>query len=432
MTHLTKQDRCKIENLLNAKLSLKKIGKSLHKSHTTMSREIKKHRIVDETSKRHRKNFCTFKNNCMKRTLCKAPPPTCKNRCSTCSYFSCNDLCSDFIEDYCDKLSKAPYVCNGCPDMKKCKKRKYFYCANNAMDEYKTLLVQSRQGIDVSPSEIKIYNNLIKSGVQKGQSIHHVMVAHKDIFQKCEKSIYNYFHSGYFSLPRGDMPKICMRKPRKREKITHKIDRKYRQNRTLNDYKKFKIENPNITEVQMDSVIGVIGGKVLLTLQFESGLMPAQIRDTNNSQSVIDYFDMLEQKFGTDNFTKIFPIILTDNGSEFSNPTAIETSIHSKQQRTRVFYCDPYASWQKAKVENNHTNLRRILVKGASFNNLNQSDINLVLSHLNSYMRKSYDDIPAITRFNNIYGKNMLELLDINLIDPDNVILDPMLLRGKI
>jgi IS30 family transposase len=103
----------------------------------------------------------------------------------------------------------------------------------------------------------------------------------------------------------------------------------------------------------MDSVIGVIGGKVLLTLQFEVGLMLAQIRDTNNSQSVIDYFDMLEQKFGTDNFKKIFPVILTDNGSEFSNPTAIETSIHSNQQRTRVFYCDPYASWQKAKVENN-------------------------------------------------------------------------------
>ena len=432
MTHLTKQDRCKIENLLNARLSLKKIGKSLYKSHTTISREIKKHRIEDETSKRHRKNFCTLKNNCMKRTLCKAPPPTCKNRCSTCSYFSCNEMCSDFIEDSCNKLSKAPYVCNGCSEMKKCKKRKYFYCANNAMDEYKTKLVQSRQGIDVSPREIQIYNNLIKSGIQKGQSIHHVIAAHKDIFQKCEKSIYNYFNKSYFSLPRGDMPKMCMRKPRKHEKITHKIDKLCRQNRTLDDYKKFKIENPNITEVQMDSVIGVIGGKVLLTLQLESGLMLAQIRDTNNSQSVIDYFDILEEKFGTDNFKKIFPVILTDNGSEFSNPTAIETSILSKQQRTRVFYCDPYSSWQKAKVENNHTNLRRILAKGISFDSLNQNDINLVLSHLNSYMRKSYDDIPAITRFNNIFGKNILELLDINLIDPDDVILEPMLLGGKI
>ena len=74
----------------------------------------------------------------------------------------------------------------------------------------------------------------------------------------------------------------------------------------------------------------------------------------------------------------------------------------------------------------------RIIVKGTNFNNLNQNDINLVLSHLNSYMRKSYDDIPAITRFNNIYDKNILELLYINLIDPDDVILEPMLLRCKI
>lgn len=432
MSHLTKQDRCKLENLLIAKTSIKKISKVLQKSHTTISREIKKRRIIDEDSKKHRKNFCTFKKSCMKRTLCKAPPPTCQNRCSTCRYFSCNDLCSDFIEDHCDKLSRSPYVCNGCADLEKCKKRKYFYCANNAMEEYKATLGQSRQGIDVSPNEIKIYNNLIKTGVQKGQSIHHVMAAHKDVFQKCEKSIYNYFNCGYFSLPRGDMPKMCMRRPRKRGKITHKIDRKYRQGRTLDDYKKFKIANPDTAEVQMDSVIGVIGGKVLLTLQFELGLMLAHLRDTNNSQSVIDYFDMLEDKFGLDIFKKMFPAILTDNGSEFSNPSAIETSPYTNEQRTRVFYCDPYASWQKGKVENNHTNLRRILSKGTSFNSLNQNDINLVLSHLNSYMRKSYDDIPAIMKFNNIFDKNILEQLDINLISPSNVTLDPKLLQGKI
>jgi IS30 family transposase len=432
MPHLTKQDRCKIENLLNVKVSIKKIGKDLQKSHTTISREIKKRRIVDEASKQPRKNFCTLKKHCMKRTLCKVPPSTCQNRCSTCRYFSCNEICSVFIEDHCDRLSKSPYVCNGCADLKKCKKRKYFYCANNAMDEYKSVLVQSRQGIDVSPTEIKMYNNLIKAGVRKGQSIHHVMAGHKDVFQKCEKSIYNYFNCGYFSLARGDMPKICMRKPRKREKITHKIDSKCRQNRTLADYKKFKIENPDIAEVQMDSVIGTVGGKVLLTLQFEFGLMLAQLRDTNNSQSVIDYFDMLEQKFGLNNFRKIFPVILTDNGSEFSNPGAIEISPFSKQQRTRVFYCDPYSSWQKGKVENNHTNLRRILPKRTSFNNLNQNDIDLVLSHLNSYMRKRYDDIPAITRFNNIFDENILEQLNINLIDPNDVILDPKLLKGKI
>ncbi len=56
----------------------------------------------------------------------------------------------------------------------------------------------------------------------------------------------------------------------------------------------------------------------------------------------------------------------------------------------------------------------------------------MVLSHLNSYMRKSYDDIPTITRFNSIFDKSILEELSINLITPDNVTLDPKLLEGKI
>ncbi len=432
MSHLTKQERCIIENLLNAKISLQQIGVKVNKNHSTIAREIKKHRIEDENNKKRKKNFCTLSKSCMKRTLCKVPPPNCQNRCSTCRIFACNQLCKDFHEDHCYKLNKSPFVCNGCPELKTCKKRKFFYCANTAMNEYKAELVEARQGIDVSKTEMQIYKNIIKAGVQKGQSIHHVMAAHKDTFQKCEKSIYNYFNSGYFLLPRDEMPRICIRKPKKQIKIRHKIDTKCRINRTLDDYKKFKYDNPNIAEVQMDSVIGTVGGKVLLTLQFECGLMLAWLRDTNNSQSVLDYFDMIEQAFGIDVFRRMFPVILTDNGSEFSNPTAIEISPYVSEQRTRVFFCDPNASWQKGEIENNHTNLRRILLKGASFNNLTQDDINLALSHVNSYMRLRYDDIPAITRFNNIYGNHILDRLNIRLIEPDNVILKPQLLKGKI
>lgn len=114
----------------------------------------------------------------------------------------------------------------------------------------------------------------------------------------------------------------------------------------------------------------------------------ACLRNTNNSQSVIDYFDSFERNFGLDTFRKLFPVILTDNGSEFSNPTAIEFSPITKERRTWVFYCEPNAAWQKGNIENNHTNLRKILPKKTSFNDLNQDDIDLVLSHLNSIKRK--------------------------------------------
>ena len=432
MSHLTEQDRHMIANLLNAGLSPLAIAHKLKRAHSTITRELRKHRREDEENQKHKKNFCNRRLICHKRSLCKIPPGNCPGRCSQCKRIECRKYCDEYEEEVCTKLDRPPFVCNGCPDLKNCRKRKFFYQAVTAEKAYQDLLHECRKGIDVSEAEIRQYNELIRHGGHNGQSLHHIMSAHKDVFQKCSKSIYNYFNQGVFSLPRGEMPRMCMRKPRKVEKIRHKVDPKCRSGRTLADYEKYCLEHPNLPTVQMDSVIGSVGGKVLLTLQFECGMMLAWLRDTNKSQSVIDYFDMQERKFGPERFRRMFPIILTDNGPEFSNPTAIEISPITGKQRTRIFYCDPNASWQKGNIENNHTNLRRILVKGCSFTRLTQQDINLVLSHLNSYIRKSYDDTPAIDRFGALFGKDCLDILNLTVIPPDDIILDPKLLKGKI
>ena len=432
MSHLTEQDRHMIANLLNAGLSPLAIAHKLKRAHSTITRELRKHRREDEENQKHKKNFCNRRLICHKRSLCKIPPGNCPGRCSQCKLIECRKYCDEYEEEVCTKLDRPPFVCNGCPDLKNCRKRKFFYQAVTAEKAYQDLLHECRKGIDVSEAEIRQYNELIRHGGHNGQSLHHIMSAHKDVFQKCSKSIYNYFNQGVFSLPRGEMPRMCMRKPRKVEKIRHKVDPKCRSGRTLADYEKYCLEHPNLPTVQMDSVIGSVGGKVLLTLQFECGMMLAWLRDTNNSQSVIDYFDMQERKFGPERFRRMFPIILTDNGPEFSNPTAIEISPITGKRRTRIFYCDPNASWQKGSIENNHTNLRRILVKGCSFTRLTQQDINLVLSHLNSYIRKSYDDTPAIDRFCALFGKDCLVILNLTVIPPDDIIMDPKLLKGKI
>lgn len=432
MSHLTEQDRHMIANLLDAGLSPLAIAHQLKRAHSTITRELRKHRREDEENQKHKKNFCNRRLICHKRSLCKIPPGNCPGRCSQCKLIECRKYCDEYEEEVCMKLARPPFVCNGCPDLKNCRKRKFFYQAVAAEKAYLDLLHECRKGIDVSEAEIRQYNELIRHGGHNGQSLHHIMSAHKDVFQKCSKSLYNYFNQGIFSLPRGEMPRMCMRKPRKVEKIRHKVDPKCRSGRTLADYEKYCLEHPNLPTVQMDSVIGSVGGKVLLTLQFECGMMLAWLRDTNNSQSVIEYFDLLEQKLGLSRFRRMFPIILTDNGSEFSNPTAIEISPITGKRRTRIFYCDPNAAWQKGSIENNHTNLRRILVKGCSFTRLTQQDIDLVLSHLNSYIRKSYDDTPAIERFCALFGKDCLDALNLTVIPPDDIILDPKLLKGKI
>lgn len=52
----------------------------------------------------------------------------------------------------------------------------------------------------------------------------------------------------------------------------------------------------------------------------------------------------------SDNFDKLFPVILTDNGNEFSNLYAIEFD-KMGNRRTRIFYCDPSSPYQKGSVE---------------------------------------------------------------------------------
>lgn len=104
----------------------------------------------------------------------------------------------------------------------------------------------------------------------------------------------------------------------------------------------------------MDSVIGTVGGKVLLTMNFNNySLMLMYLSDSDHSQSAIDVFNMLEECLTIEGFQTLSLVVLTNNGSEFSNPGALEKSPFTGKTRTRVFYCNPYSSWQKGHVDNN-------------------------------------------------------------------------------
>jgi IS30 family transposase len=147
-------------------------------------------------------------------------------------------------------------------------------------------------------------------------------------------------------------------------------------------------KHPDFPLVQMDTVIGEQGGKCLMTIHFvETSFMLAFLRDANTSKSVIDIFNLLDKILGHELFDKLFPVILTDNGSEFSNPKAIELREYSVSgkgcRRTYVFYCDPSKPYEKGAIEVNHELIRRILPKGTSFNNLTQQDISLMMNHIN-------------------------------------------------
>jgi IS30 family transposase len=219
----------------------------------------------------------------------------------------------------------------------------------------------------------------------------------------------------------------------RRKKRAVKVERSCRKGRTMDDLAAYLFEDPDTDVVEMDTVIGARGQseKVLLTLYFtHSHFMLAFLRDANTAKSVKQIFDDLHEKLGKDGFKRLLPVLRTDNGAEFTAPTDIETG-GDGNVRTRVFYCDPYQSNQKAGCENAHRLIRMVLPKGTSMNGLTQDDVNLMMSHINSYARKVLGGQTPTEVFLRQHKKikNLLEKLGLRIVNPKDILLKPRLLK---
>ncbi|HKL79015.1 MAG TPA: IS30 family transposase, partial [Mobilitalea sp.] len=271
-------------------------------------------------------------------------------------------------------------------------------------------------------------DHIISPLLKKGQSLHSICINHKDEIMYDERTLYNYVDYGIFSAKNIDMPRKVRMNRRKPKKI-YKVDKACRIERTYNDFIVFMKNHPCLPIVEMDSVEGKKGGKVLLTLHFTiPQFMLAFIRDANTSQSVIDIINQLYIELRPDVFCDLFKILLGDNGSEFSNPSAIEFDSQGNR-RTNVFYCDPSAPFQKGAVENNHELIRRIIPKGRTLDIYTQEDINLMMNHINSYGRKNLGDKTPYEIFASFYGVEILRKMGATFIPPDEVTLLPSLLK---
>lgn len=424
--HLTDSERLQIEQWLKDGVSIKQIALKLSKSTSTISREIRSRTTTSDKYAPYRiHNRCVKRDSCQKRYLCD-DKPNCTKRCSTCNL--CSELCEDYQEQICYKLYEPPYVCNGCSDEHQCILRKKYYLHQKAHDAYRETLVESRLGANITEDELLTLDEIVSPLIKRGQSVHHIVANNPDQFEISEKSIYRYVAGGLLKARNIDMPRVCRIKPRKSKPVEHKIDSGCRIGRTYNDFLAFK-EKSDVSVVEIDSVIGRVGGKVLLTIMFKScDLMFAFIRDRNTSQSVIDIFNSMYELMGADRFKVMFPVIVADNGSEFSNPKALEYDAKGNR-RTSLYYCDPFASYQKPNVELNHEFIRKVLPRGTSFDNLVQSDISLMMSHINSYSREKLVDKSPYDMFSFIYGCDILEMFGIRRIPPNEILLKPSLLK---
>lgn len=428
--HLNLESRILIETQLNERNSFKGIAKLLGKDCTTISKEVKNHICFEKVGCFNRSfNDCRLAHlhQCSARKVCSDCHSKQNRACWTCG--KCISSCLFYEKYICPKLSKPPYVCNGCTQRSRCSLEKHFYKASYAQKEYELVRSESRSGFALSEKELKQMDSIVSPLLKKGQSLHHISIHHADELMKSERTLYSYINNGLFTARNMDMPRTIRMKPRKNVSCTLKVDRSCRIGRDFSCFQEYTKNHPDLPVRQIDSVEGIKGGAVLLTVHFvEQELQLAFLRSHNDSQSVIDIFNRLYLELRSDIFMEVFPVLLADNGSEFSNPSAIELDSQGNL-RTRMFYCNASAPYQKPHCENNHEMIRRIIPKGADIGQYTQEQIDLMMSHINSYARKNLGNKSPYDVFAFQYGEELLKHFHLQRIPADEILLSPELLK---
>lgn len=437
--HLSATDRKDIEIGLKKGKTLTEIADSIDKKYNTVKYEIIKHREKKYPSNFNgNRNLCLYYNDksCKIKNLCNID--NCDNLCKNCTRHFCNTICTNYIEYICEYLTKKPYCCNGCKKAKNCFNIKMTYSSKNANIEYRDLLTKSRTGNRLTQEEIDYANTEIKRRIKNGQSLDSI-VKTDDNIKKCTSSYYNYTNDNVFEFSNIDLPKKVSYKKRKiikEDTLTKEIKTKVDKLKTTRNYDcfvNFVNKYPNYKITEMDTVIGKKEDKkVLLTLLFrKSNFMIAILMNNKQPNTVNEKINDLKKKINYELFVLLFKIILTDNGIEFTLIEEIETLENDKQ--INLFFCEPHKSNQKGKIEKNHVELRKILPKGTSFDNLTQKDIDIVISHINSYPRKILNyKSPYEALVSEIGEENVTHLmyvLNYKKIDSRDVMLSPKLIK---
>ena len=404
-------DRKNIEDMIYKRLSKHEIAVKLDRPDSTILREIKKHRILKKVKK-----FNSFSNyNCKLFKNCGV----------------CYEQCNLFIPVICKERDRNIGACNGCNQIKSCKLDKYFYIAENAQKDYEYTLKDSREGVNLTTSQLFELAHIICPLILKGQSIYSILNNHKEI-KLCEKTIYNYIELGLFKD--WGVTNLTLKRKVKRKQTKPKLKKRREsvsyQGRTYTDYLEFKRTNNNLITTEMDTIYNFQSGPYIQTFIFENtSFMIGFLHKHKSAESMSNTLNLIQTKISAEDYKKLFSLLLTDRGVEFEKPLKFEVNEETGEIRSKIFYCDPQQSSQKPHVENNHNLIRDILPNGQSWNYLTQDKINLMFSHINSVPREILGGKTPYEIFSFIYGEKVTNELGILKIDKDEVTITPHLLK---
>ena len=173
-----------------------------------------------------------------------------------------------------------------------------FYSSKYAHDEYRSVLVDCRVGINQTPESIQAMNDLLVPLIkEKHQSIAHIYATHAEELGCSRRTLYSYINDCIFDVRNGDLR------------------------------------------------------RAILTFTFRNcNLMLMFLLEYQDQECVMEVFVWLETVLGKEAFKKLFPVILTDGGSEFSAREEMEEFCDGSKSTT-IFTVILTASGKKVPVK---------------------------------------------------------------------------------
>lgn len=139
-------------------------------------------------------------------------------------------------------------------------------------------------------------------------------------------------------------------------------------------------ERQRIGDWEIDTVLGKTGQSVLVTaVDRKSKYLLMQLSPRKTSQDVLDTLLKMYKNFHRKTHT-----ITCDNGAEFSKFRLIE-----KKLKTKMYFCDPYHSWQRGTNENTNGLIRQYFPKSIDFDQVKKIEVKRVMDKLNRRPRKT-------------------------------------------
>lgn len=195
----------------------------------------------------------------------------------------------------------------------------------------------------------------------------------------CTKTLYNYVERGFLKIKNVDLPQK-LKRISKSKKV--RMNKK-KLGKSISERPKSIDSRVEFGHWEIDTVIGkkTSDQDVLLTIiERKSRYYKAIKIDSKSSKPVNDALLDLIMESKT-KVSKVFKTITSDNGSEFSGLSDIESLVS-------IYFCHPYSSFERGSNERHNGILRQFIPKGRSINDFSEDEIMYYVDLINAKPRK--------------------------------------------